>query len=361
MKKLLPILISLLMGTGITLVSLELFLRLNPKFGYSYSSFRFESEKIKYIKDGNYRFIRPSELLGYEHIPNGAYASIHINSHGLVGKEYKLKKGKGTYRILILGDSIAEQNWSCVYLESLLNKDHSLRTRYKFEIWNAGVGGYCIRQYALYLKNKGLNYKPDMVIIYFCLNDFGIGTNVYYKTKGGLTEYCFPVTQISKFYNVNKSLMRHSYLYRFIVLRLNNYLLGDKKIKGVSLLEHDGRFYTQMIKEICEKNKIPLLAVIFPYLIPLPKYSGPQAAEYKIMSKVMKDLKINYLDLHEYLPANNLYILRNTKEDYIHPDFDGHCLIGKIIYEYLAKNYFEPSRGDYLREARGSGHITLAR
>lgn len=349
------------MGIGIALLSLELFLRLTPKFGYNYTSFRFKKEKIKHLKDDNFRYLRPSGLLGYEHIPNGAYESIRINSYGLVGEEYKLKKDKAIYRILILGDSIAEQNWSCVYLESLLNRDPILRTRYKFEVWNAGVGGYSVRQYALYLKNKGLNYKPDMVIIYFCLNDFNIGTNVYYKTKGGLTEYCFPMAQISRFCNVNKSLMKHSYLYRFIILRLDSYLSGRGKIKGISQLEQDGKFYTQMIKQICEKNKIPLLTMVFPYLKPLSKYSAPQARQYKIMSKVIKDLKIDYLDLHEYLSAHNLYILRNARGDDIHPDFDGHCLIGNIIYEYLVKNYFAPPHEYYLKEARSPEHITLVR
>src|SRR3989338_9885380 len=48
---------------------------------------------------------RESTLLGYEHIP-GSRAGW-INSYGLIGREYKLKKEGGVYRILLLGDSTA--------------------------------------------------------------------------------------------------------------------------------------------------------------------------------------------------------------------------------------------------------------
>lgn len=346
MKKLSFILISLLIGIGFVLISLELFLRLNPKFGYNYSSYNFKNEKVMALNNRNFGYIRPSALLGYEIIPDchdiylSESSNSSSNSYGLIGKEYKLKKENNTFRILLLGDSIAFQNLSNKFLEENLNNNSLLNSKYKFEIWNASVPSYDVRRYYLYLKYKGLNFKPDMVIIYLFMNDFFLNVNIYYKNQAGFTEYYFPIAEISKRYTINPFLMKHSYLYRLIILRLDSYLLSKKKTQGADNLEQNGRSYLQMIKEICEKNKIPLLIVIFPYLKPLDEYKDYQIKEYKAICKAIKDLKIDHLNLYELLSKIDLYSLRGKKEDEMHPSREGHRLFTKIIYNYLLDNFF---------------------
>ena len=344
MKKFLFILISLLIGIGFALISLELFLRLNPKFGYIHHSLKLLTKsEAPMVTHAN---IRPSTLLDYEHIPNynpGVFShgyNPRLNSYGLIGEEYKLEKDKGIYRILFLGDSIAAQSWSGEFLEDELN-NLKLHLRYKFEIWNAAVAGYDVRRYYIYLKHKGLNYNPDMVLIFFCMDDFGANMNICYKIKDKITAYYFPLTEISKRYTVNPFLIRHSYLYRFVILRVNSYLLSKKKIQGIDPDEENGRYYLQMIKEICENNKIPLFVVIFPYLKPLDEYKDYQIYQYKTICKVIKDLRIKHLNLYEHLPKESLYSLRVNKGDEIHPSREGHRLIAKIIYDYMLDNFFK--------------------
>ena len=336
MKKLLFIIISLFLGIGVALVILESFLRLDQKFGYNYGLCKFKNEKLKMLDKDNFQYTRPSALLGYEIIPNSTDGlPVASNSYGLIGREYKLNKDKNTFRILLLGDSIAWQDWSRQSLEEKLNSDILLNAKYKFEIWNAGCPSYDVRRYYLYLKHKGLNYKPNMVIIFLFMNDFELNTSVYYKNQAGATEYYFPISEISKKICVNPFLMKHAYLYRFIILRLDSYLLSKKKIGGMGLIEENGRYYLKMIKEMCENNKIPLLAVIFPYLKPLNEYTSYEFDEYKTILKVIKDLKINHLSLYEYLCKENWYSLRERKEDEIHPNVQTHRFIGKLIYDYL--------------------------
>lgn len=334
MKKILFRLLALLIGIGITLISLELFLRINPKFGYIYNSFRFKSDKLA---QEDFTRMRPSDLLAYEHIPN---CDSGINSYGLVGKEYKLEKDKNIFRILILGDSIAEQGYSGEFLENNLNSNPKLHLKYTFEVWNAGVASYDVRRYAVYLKHKGLHYNPDMVIIFLFMNDFELNTNIYYKTKDGHIEYHFPISEISKIYIPNKFLMMHSYLYRFIILRSDSFLMSKRKIQGVDPREEDGRYYLKIIKQICQERNIPLLLVVFPYLKPLNEYDSWQFWEYKTIFKVIKDLKINYFNPYEQLSEKDLIGLKGSKEDEIHPSFDGHYSIAKIIYDYLLDNLF---------------------
>ncbi len=337
MGKILSRLFVLLIGLGFILISLEIFLRINPKFEYIYSSFKLLNKKeAPMLKDFTKLCLRPSLLFGYENTPN----CDRVNSYGLVGKEYKLQKDSNIFRILLLGDSIAWQNSTREFLEEALN-NNSLNPKYKFEIWNSGVPSYDVRRYFLYLKYKGLNYKPDMIIIFLFMNDFSLDTYFYYKTSSGETAYYYPISEISKKYVVSPFFMKHSFLYRFIILRLNTYLLNKKKIQGINMQEETGNYYLKIIKEMCEKNKIPLFVVVFPYLKPLQEYEDFQMSQYQEICRVIKDLKINHLNLYKNLPEEDLYSLRNDERDEMHPNEEGQHIIAQIIYDYLLGNYFK--------------------
>lgn len=284
---------------------------------------------------------RPSRVLGYEFTPNLWAGEAVVNSYGLIGKEYKLQKDKGIYRILLLGDSIAAQDWSRKYLEEKLNNRALLSSKYQFEIWNAGVPGYDVRRYALYLKYKGMNYNPDMVMIFFCLNDFEPNTFVYYKDERGIVRFDFAFAELSRAYFFNPFLVKHSYLYRFIIVKLENYLADKKRNRDMPAEEENGKFYLGMIKDICQRNNIPLFCIIFPYLKPLDKYDNIQMRQYEIMRKVARDSNVSYIDLHDYLSEKRIYGLRENKDDDIHPGPQGHRLIANIIYGRLSDNFLK--------------------
>lgn len=327
-------LFAFLIGIFSILLVSELFFRINPRIGYKYALDNFVTNETK-ISD--WPFLEPDDLLGYRHIPGfGPYGLAgNINAYGLVGREYQLQ-GKDTFRILALGDSIAEQGWSCEYLEDYLNgQGHR-----KFEIWNAAVAGYDIRRYALYLKHIGMRYKPDMVIIFFCLNDFDLNINVYYHTKNSTIGYYFGISEISKVFKVSPFLMSKSYLYRFVILRLDAYLVAKKNKENEFIPEQDGEYYLNIINGICKDNNIPLFAVIFPYLKPLSEYSDGEKYEYDTIRKVIKEFKIPYLNLYDAIPEEKLYGLRAVKNDHIHPSRQGHLLIAGLIYDFLYKQIF---------------------
>lgn len=317
-------------------------MRINPKFNYDYSSFRFKREGYSSVVAESFGYLRPSALLGYEMMPNFSSNGVPVesNSFGLIGKEYKLEKESSTFRVLLLGPSIAWCDWSRQFLEKSLNDNPSLHSRYQFEIWNAGCPGYDVRRYYLYLKNKGLSYKPDMVMLFVFMNDFSANINIYYKDGKGATEYCFPLRELSKVYSASPYLMKNSYLYRYVILNLNSYLENKHKTENVSRREYDGGYYARLIKDICDTNKIPLLAIIFPYLKPLNEYTNDEMQEYTVINKVIKDSGINSVNLYDKFPEAELYGLRSRKQDQIHPARQGHRLIADIIYNYMMKNYF---------------------
>ena len=325
--------ISLLfMGLAFTLLAAELVFRLFPE--YKLSQYANKNTIAPMLKSMNraardYHIYRPSNILGYELIPNSV---VGVNSFGMIGKEHGLSKNKGTYRILVLGDSVTEHNWYVDFLEEKLN-NHVLSLKYDFELWNGGVSGYQVDQYAAYLKYKGLRYDPDMLLIGLCLNDFDVLYQVYYKDNNGFTIFYDPNYKLSKYIPLNRFLFKHFYFYRFLASRLGSLLQkSDSKIEGLR--------YLKEIKDICEKRRISVLCVIFPYMKPFDEYKDFEKKKYREMLDVLNTLNIEFIDLNKFFPDKTRFALRRDKDDYMHPSKEGHVIIAEAIHGYLTKNYF---------------------
>lgn len=91
--------------------------------------------------------------------------TISVNSKGLRGiKEYPYDKPTGTKRILVIGDSFTfgSKNNDREIFPHLLD-EMMPRT----EVLNLGVGGYGHDQILLRLKEEGVKYSPDIVMLFF--------------------------------------------------------------------------------------------------------------------------------------------------------------------------------------------------
>lgn len=133
--------------------------------------------------EGRAIFIRPAanKQRQYEAVPNasgyGWETTIQINSHGFRGREYSKTKKPGTFRIVVIGDSITfgnrltqDQNYPAV-LEALYQ-----RKGQPVEVLNLGLGGYDTLQEVATLADIGLAFDPDLVILGYCINDIGIAS-----------------------------------------------------------------------------------------------------------------------------------------------------------------------------------------
>ena len=101
--------------------------------------------------------------------PFGEGKFVNTNSKGLRGKtEYGYARVPGKKRILVLGDSftfgteVSDDETFSHYLESDLPDT---------EVLNLGVQGYGQDQMLLYLKNEGIKYRPDIVVLGFVFVD----------------------------------------------------------------------------------------------------------------------------------------------------------------------------------------------
>lgn len=116
--------------------------------------------------------------IGYEFKPYTLLENNErLNSEGFRGPDYAIPKPAGIFRILVIGDSVAmsgfpyEQSWEQV-LELNLNRfaaGSGISTRY--EVINAGIGGYVSWQALKRLEIRGLKYQPDLVLLLVGWND----------------------------------------------------------------------------------------------------------------------------------------------------------------------------------------------
>jgi lysophospholipase L1-like esterase len=101
------------------------------------------------------------------------------NNHGWRDLDREYENTKKAYRILVLGDSMtfgaivpAEKVYTRVLEKKLIDAG------YNVEVINIAYGGWGTDQQLEALKNEGLKYKPNLIIVQWCSND--LNDNTYF-------------------------------------------------------------------------------------------------------------------------------------------------------------------------------------
>jgi lysophospholipase L1-like esterase len=95
------------------------------------------------------------------------------NRLGYRDRDHPLDKPPGTYRIVVLGDSVAA-GWGVERIEDVfpaLLEDALDRPGRAVEVLNFAVTGYNTAQEVETLAARALAYEPDLVLLAYCLND----------------------------------------------------------------------------------------------------------------------------------------------------------------------------------------------
>jgi hypothetical protein len=217
----------------------------------------------------------PNKILRYELKPNikTTYLGyeIVINSDGFRGKEYPIQKAKNVHRIVIVGDSVAlarmiplEHSFAYKLQESL----DRLCPDKRFEVLNMAVEGYNSIQELEALKTKGLKYNPDLVIVYYCLND------------PDYPEYYFQKNFIN----------RHSILARYILYKSKKHRVKkDRRLKGITSIQDNYRYlYTTECWQHAKEAVLEMADVTAAKGIKMILLIAPE------MSEAVKDFRQGY-------------------------------------------------------------------
>lgn len=123
------------------------------------------------------RMMRLDDKLGWRHRADvtktfenewGERVVVATNAHGNRGRAHPPERRPGTRRVLVLGDSFTE---AVQVGEEDLFTSRLEAARSDLEVINAGVAGYGTVQEYLYLRDEGLAFRPDVVLLMLYGND----------------------------------------------------------------------------------------------------------------------------------------------------------------------------------------------
>jgi lysophospholipase L1-like esterase len=135
----------------------------------------FAPQQTRYFDFGAFRRPDGSMKPGAEGLLTGV--PVKINAYGQRGSAFDRVKKNGQFRICVIGDSLVfgfgveDAKRYPTVLQEMLN-DRSDGTR--VEVIPFGAVGYTLSMYRERLLPKALEFDPDIVVLGFVLNDFGI-------------------------------------------------------------------------------------------------------------------------------------------------------------------------------------------
>ncbi len=303
--------------------------------------------------------------LSYELIANakGENGFYSINSKGIRDREFEIPKPDDVFRIIVLGDSVTfgtEYPIELTYpkvLEKLLNKKNGTKRRY--EVLNTGVCSYNAVQKFLFLKNKLLDYEPDLVIFQFLNDDYYRNAVVLPGDKALKQKDVF--LSLGEYFSANfpKLLMLPYSLDRFLIRHLASYRVVNKMLYDRLSVDNPERFPAQGYRFAAYTDLDESMRVnkaVFEKFFELSKKHGfrlylllvPELKnESRIDDWIRKDCPDKYgfavIDLLKAFKARGIDLesLRIVPEGTCHFNDKGHRLTAGIIKERLEKDFNE--------------------
>lgn len=248
---------------------------------------------------------RPSEIPGllWEPTPGADVAEegvrYTINSKGLRDYEYSIKKTEGVYRIAVIGDSVT---WGYAELKDTYPKimEKELKDVYprkKIEVLNFGIEGTGSRNHLAILRERVLQYNPDLVILGHCLND--LLNDARMANIGPVTLW----------------VLRHSYFADFIAVKTVTFARVLRAKAGVMTEE---KYYRDSTRLYEEPSKLSALRGILSEMNNLSKNSGinfavvalPFKQQFNPGASLLPQKKLSEISLNEGIlffdPLNEL-------------------------------------------------------
>jgi lysophospholipase L1-like esterase len=328
-KKSILLIVGLVAGLGISEVVISAF-GLAPE--------------VTLISVGRFQ-LSPNPNIGYEPVPFFEYSGEDLkfyefrgksNSLGFRDREHRVEKPEGTYRILILGDSISM---------GLMVKDDEdifpnvLERRLKTlqgnaEVLNFGVSGYNTRQEVATLIKKGLVYDPDLVVVQYCLND-------RMEMNGGIIrELCALENSRAGIENsLLNPLLSRSALYRFLYFRVLHRTREqnlEQREETLALLKQDSVEESfQLLRATASEHDFDVLVAVFPVFA---KVSDIRLAEHRRIAHLSSANGFFHLDLSKAFTECSQQSEESISLDPLHPSVPGHACAATAIADYISQH-----------------------
>ena len=302
---------------------------------------------LRFMGYGNVEIYSPDPKVYWRLKPNQNcftkidHQPVHVNSHGTRGREFAVAKPPGTIRILSLGDSRTfgwglsdEQTYSALLEKHLRERLPSKR----FEVINAGVNAWSYPQMAVFFREIGLKWQPDMVV----LAGANLWTQFSEKNDPAFVQQFLRRVRL-------KNLLRRFALYHYVVeVQLQNYYQRyksrfvpvdpkqDQLFKEQQKKDPDA-FFRNAIENFCAtaaSNNVQAVLVYLPTQDTLfgsnTNFNGILRSE----QRASNEFHVPLLDLSEDLRprAKDLYL----DADPVHLNAAGNEIVGRRLFEVVS-------------------------
>jgi hypothetical protein len=249
--------------------------------------------------------IRPSKYEGLFYELEPMQDSLHMgvrlrtNREGFRDSEYPVEKGTGTLRIFGIGDSVMfgqgvpQGDDYLSVLEVKLNRRYPGR---RWEVINSGVPDYNTFAEVETLRHKGLKYRPDVVVLGICSNDFDLPGYVFYL---GLPE----PRETGRYFSP-----RHSFFIQFLRHRFGRAPLDIPGLSHTHLDRAGGKGVYRAMKELRRLASIEGFQVVVIHL------AHRNNRNTKDLMKLSRALGFHVLDVS---PDIQQYMKQNGISDYL--------------------------------------------
>lgn len=263
-------------------------------------------------------------LIGHVHRPNSEAhlmnTTVRINSAGFRDDEYPVEKGD-RWRIVFLGDSLTF-GWGVEKEESFEHRlEQALNEERPTEIINFAAGNYnTVQQVNLFLA-KGLQYRPDHVVLFYFIND------------------AEPVPRRSRWAWLGHLRIVTFYWSRVKALfaRLDPAETFEKYYADLYQPDaqgwQDAKAALLELQRVCRANGIVFQVVILPELHRLQDYIF--AREHELIAGFLRSHDIAVLDLAPSFADQTEPMSLWVAMDDAHPNGEAHRLIAEHSLEFI--------------------------
>lgn len=288
-----------------------------------------------------------------------------------------IPKPKGTFRVLVLGDSLAygsgipKDKTFPNRLESLLREKFN-----NAEVVNAGVSGYTPYNELQYYLTEGRKFESDLVVVAFCMNDvvnprlhWGDAPSVKIPEEA-IPNREYDANHILPLINqredqrkrTSQSLLQRSELYRALAPRLSRlfaskneprfptYITGEDTI-SIEVLMDTSSPESRWLKSMYDRlhaattdDRVPLVIVLFPLAYQLdanyPFIPQRQIADYCNQAAIPC---LDLLPSFRQHPQEDTFLLNHSSfYDIWHLTESGHDLSARELERFLQENKLLP-------------------
>ena len=285
-------------------------------------------------------FHRPSENPRIHHLlrPNLTIVRDDVvyttNSFGLRDtREYSPQPLPGVHRILIIGDSVAfgsSVNQTAIFAEVL---EELLGSSY--EVLNFGVSGYATVNEVALLKEEGLSYHPDTVILTYVLNDAvadavfdGDETRQFSSCRLNIFDLAVPCS-LKRVLSSFALLRGVRDLFKNYDQEKDTYIAYHEDVQRWQYLEEQ----VADLEELSYEKNFRVIVLLVPIFSDFEHY--PWLSLHTRLTEMFTSHGFTVLDLYPVFNSSSADSWRVASGDPWHPNALGHALIATTLAQHV--------------------------